>query len=184
MNGSHRPTRREQAPALHAPLRQHRRADGEDCRVRRLRRTAKIRTDLHYPSSVICSANATFPQGGRLYSPAQTPQASPVQGEVGRLCRLGGVVAHGIASVLNFVGRGAVTPQAPLREGGAAVGGGGSAAITPSDLANARLPVSLRLGPLAALTAHWAVIHYRSCRFATSKREAYGGGSKPPPYGG
>ena len=28
--------------------------------------------------------------------------------------------------------------------------------------------VSLRLGPLAVLTPHWGVIHYRSCRFATS----------------
>ena len=40
---------------------------------------------------------------------------------------------------VSIVGQGlgpaAVTPQAPLSEGGAATGGGGSAAITPSDLA-------------------------------------------------
>ena len=32
--------------------------------------------------------------------------------------------------------------------------------------------VSLRLGPLAVLTVHRTVIHYRSCRFATLKGKA------------
>ena len=54
-----------------------------------------------------------------------------------------------------FVGGGLLN-HLPLHKGG-----------TPPVAANGRSRVSLRLGPLAALTVHWTVIHYRSCRFAT-----------------
>ena len=59
------------------------------CRVRRLRRTAEVRTDLHYPSSVICSANATFPQGGEGFIDPHRPHKPP-SGEEGAAVGGGG----------------------------------------------------------------------------------------------